>query len=43
MGQHQVIIKAKKSVSNFKVREGLETAAMVTIRHNRIAGTSSIV
>jgi large subunit ribosomal protein L5 len=35
-GQKPVIIKAKKSVSNFKVREGFETAAMVTIRRDRM-------
>jgi len=35
-GQHPVIVKAKKSVSNFKVREGYESAAMVTIRRERM-------
>ncbi|MEY3232578.1 MAG: ribosomal protein [Planctomycetota bacterium] len=35
-GQKPVILRAKKSVSNFKVREGLETAAMVTIRRERM-------
>ena len=30
-GQKPVVVKAKKSVSNFKVREGMETAAMVTL------------
>jgi len=35
-GQKPVVIKAKKSVSNFKVRAGLETAAMVTIRRERM-------
>ena len=35
-GQKPVVLKAKKSVSNFKVREGLETAAMVTIRRDRM-------
>jgi large subunit ribosomal protein L5 len=35
-GQKPVVLKAKKSVSNFKVREGLETAAMVTIRRERM-------
>lgn len=35
-GQKPVVIKAKKSVSNFKVREGFETAAMVTIRRDRM-------
>jgi large subunit ribosomal protein L5 len=31
-GQKPIVLKAKKSVSNFKVREGYETAAMVTLR-----------
>ncbi len=35
-GQRPVVLKAKKSVSNFKVREGFETAAMVTIRRERM-------
>jgi len=35
-GQKPVMIAAKKSVSNFKVREGYETAAMVTIRRDRM-------
>ncbi|MBL8763233.1 MAG: 50S ribosomal protein L5 [Phycisphaerae bacterium] len=35
-GQKPVITKAKKSVSNFKVREGAETAAMVTLRRDRM-------
>lgn len=35
-GQKPVITRAKKSVSNFKVREGAETAAMVTIRRERM-------
>lgn len=35
-GQKPVIIKARKSVSNFKVREGYDTAAMVTIRRERM-------
>ena len=35
-GQKPVILKAKKSVSNFKVREGMETAAMVTLRRDRM-------
>ncbi len=35
-GQKGVVLKAKKSVSNFKVREGLETAAMVTLRRDRM-------
>ena len=35
-GQRPVVLKAKKSVSNFKVREGYETAAMVTLRRDRM-------
>jgi len=35
-GQRPVVIKAKKSVSNFKVREGFETSAMVTLRRERM-------
>lgn len=35
-GQKPVILKAKKSVSNFKVREGAETAVMVTLRRDRM-------
>ncbi len=35
-GQRPVVLKAKKSVSNFKVREGYETAAMVTLRRERM-------
>lgn len=35
-GQKPVVVKAKKSVSNFKVREGMETAAMVTLRGERM-------
>jgi len=31
-GQKPVVIKAKKSVSNFKVREGYDTSAIVTLR-----------
>ncbi|RMH30144.1 MAG: 50S ribosomal protein L5 [Planctomycetota bacterium] len=34
-GQKPVIVIARKSVSNFKVREGAETAAMVTLRGDR--------
>ena len=34
--QKPIVIKAKKSVSNFKVREGYETAAMVTLRRDRM-------
>jgi len=35
-GQKPVVIKAKKSVSNFKVREGADSSAMVTIRRDRM-------
>jgi large subunit ribosomal protein L5 len=35
-GQKAVILKAKKSVSNFKVREGYEIGAMVTLRGDRM-------
>ena len=35
-GQKPIVIKAKKSVSNFKVREGYDTAAMVTLRGDRM-------
>jgi large subunit ribosomal protein L5 len=35
-GQKPVVIAAKKSVSNFKVRAGYETAAMVTLRRERM-------
>ena len=31
-GQHAVITKAKKSVANFKVREGMPVGAKVTLR-----------
>jgi len=35
-GQKPVVNKAKKSVSNFKVRAGYEVGAMVTLRGNRM-------
>lgn len=35
-GQKPVMLKAKKSVSNFKVREGYETAYKVTLRRERM-------
>ena len=35
-GQKPVIVKARKSVSNFKVREGAPSAFMVTIRRDRM-------
>ena len=35
-GQHPVTVKAKKSVSNFKIREGMEVGAFVTLRGDRM-------
>lgn len=35
-GQKAVPTKAKKSVSNFKLREGMTIGARVTLRHNRM-------
>ena len=35
-GQKAVVCKAKKSVSNFKLREGMEIVAKVTLRGNRM-------
>jgi large subunit ribosomal protein L5 len=35
-GQKPVFVAAKKSVSNFKVREGYDSAVMVTIRRERM-------
>jgi len=35
-GQKPIMIKAKKSVSNFKVREGAPSAFMVTMRRYRM-------
>lgn len=35
-GQKAVLVKARKSVSNFKVREGSKTHAMVTLRGDRM-------
>ncbi len=35
-GQHAVRTKARKSISNFKVREGMEIGAKVTLRQNRM-------
>ncbi|MFP4144512.1 MAG: 50S ribosomal protein L5 [Phycisphaeraceae bacterium] len=35
-GQKPIVLKAKKSVSNFKVREGYEVGAMVTLRRERM-------
>jgi large subunit ribosomal protein L5 len=35
-GQKPIVIKAKKSVSNFKLRAGYESSAMVTLRRDRM-------
>lgn len=35
-GQKPVVVKAKKSVANFKLREGFESATMVTLRRERM-------
>lgn len=35
-GQKPVVVNAKRSVSNFKLREGMETAAFVTLRRDRM-------
>jgi large subunit ribosomal protein L5 len=35
-GQKPVVLKARKSVANFKVREGYEIGAMVTLRGDRM-------
>lgn len=35
-GQHPVITKAKKSVANFKLREGMNIGVKVTLRHDRM-------
>lgn len=35
-GQKPVLVQAKKSVANFKVREGYNTGAMVTVRGDRM-------
>lgn len=35
-GQKAVVIKAKKSVSNFKLREGMPIAVRVTLRHTKM-------
>ncbi len=35
-GQKPIVIQARKSVSNFKVRAGYETAAKVTVRRDRM-------
>ena len=35
-GQHPVVCKAKKSVANFKLREGMKIGAKVTLRSERM-------
>jgi len=35
-GQKPIMVRARKSVSNFKVREGYEVGAMVTLRGDRM-------
>jgi large subunit ribosomal protein L5 len=35
-GQHPTVVKAKKSVSNFKLREGMPIGVRVTLRNNRM-------
>ncbi len=35
-GQRPVVTKAKKSISNFKVREGMPVGAVVTLRRQRM-------
>ena len=35
-GQKPVVTKAKKSIANFKLREGMSVGAMVTLRHTRM-------
>jgi large subunit ribosomal protein L5 len=35
-GQKPVVTRAKKSISNFKLREGMPIGAMVTLRRNRM-------
>ncbi len=35
-GQKPVVVKAKRSVSNFKLREGMPIAVRVTLRHERM-------
>jgi large subunit ribosomal protein L5 len=35
-GQKPVVVKARKSVSNFKLRAGYEASAMVTMRRDRM-------
>ena len=35
-GQKPIVIKSRKSVSNFKLREGMESSAVVTLRRDRM-------
>jgi large subunit ribosomal protein L5 len=35
-GQHPIVVKAKKSVSNFKLRKGMDIGAKVTLRSDRM-------
>ena len=35
-GQKPMVTKAKKSIANFKVREGMDVGAMVTLRNDRM-------
>ncbi|MEO8457558.1 MAG: 50S ribosomal protein L5 [Chloroflexota bacterium] len=35
-GQHPVITRAKKSISNFKLREGMPIGVMVTLRNDQM-------
>ena len=35
-GQHAVATKARKSVANFKLREGMNVGVKVTLRHDRM-------
>ncbi|MGM9521933.1 MAG: 50S ribosomal protein L5 [Oscillospiraceae bacterium] len=35
-GQHAVVTKARKSVANFKLREGMNIGVKVTLRHDKM-------
>ncbi len=35
-GQHPIVTKAKQSISNFKIREGMPVGCMVTLRRTRM-------
>ena len=35
-GQHAVVTKARKSVANFKLREGMDVGVKVTLRHDKM-------